>query len=71
MFETLKGFLSCQNRRGKIVDVLVTRVLRDFSKLSQEEMCEFVSLTRYIEDEVASMGGNAEITYTTGVEIIL
>jgi hypothetical protein len=46
-------------------------VVRDFSQLSQEEMCDFVSLTRYIEDEVASMGGNAEITYTTGVETIL
>jgi hypothetical protein len=46
-------------------------VVRDFSKLSQEEMCDFVSLTRYIEDEVAAMGGNAEITYTTGVETIL
>jgi len=69
--ETLKGFLSSPHRRGKIIDLLVNRVVRDFVKLSQEEMCDFVSLTRYIEDEVAAMGGNAEITYTTGVETIL
>ena len=71
MLETLKGFLSSPHKRSKIIEVLTDRVVKDFSNLSQEEMCDFVSLTRYIEDEVASMGGNAEITYTTGVEIIL
>lgn len=65
VFETLKGFLSSNHSRTKIVELLVHRVVRDISVLSSEEMCEFLALTRSFEDEVASMGGNAEITYTT------
>lgn len=43
--------------------------MRDFAKLSHEEMCEFAALTRQFEDELAANG--VEICYTTGVEDIL
>jgi hypothetical protein len=71
VLEALKGFLLSSYSRSKIIELLAQRVVRDISELSSEEMCEFVALTRNIEDEVASMGGNAEITYTTQVEAIL
>lgn len=71
VLEALKGFLLSEHARPKIIELLTQRVVRDISHVSSEEMCEFVALTRNLEDEVASMGGNAEINYTTQVEAIL
>jgi hypothetical protein len=65
VLEALKGFLSSLHSRDKIIELLAQRVVRDISQVSSEEMCEFVAVTRNLEDEVASMGGNAEINYTT------
>lgn len=65
VLEALKGFLLSDHSRAKIVELLAQRVVRDISHLSSEEMCEFIALTRNLEDEVAGLGGNAEINYTT------
>lgn len=63
--------MSSTHSRSKIIELLSQRVVKDFSLLTQEEMCEFVALTRNLEDEVASMGGHTDIDYTTQVEQIL
>ena len=51
LFETYKGFMSSHHSRSKIIQFLQDRIVRDFSKLSPEDMCEFASVLRNIEKD--------------------
>jgi hypothetical protein len=50
--------MSSHNSRDKIIELLAQTVVRDFSKLSPSEMCEFASTLRNIEDDISRMSGN-------------
>lgn len=57
LFEAWKGFMASDHSRTKIIELLQAKIVREFSKLTPEEMCEFVRSLRFIEDETASISG--------------